>query len=176
MEYDAFVSHASEDKDAVACPLAAHLTALGYRIWFDEFELSLGDSLRRSIDRGLASCRFGVVMLSPQFFAKNRPAYELDGLTTREQSSGQKVILPIWHGVTRDQVAAYSPTRLPILGVLPAIAPIRREFHETQGCTPSANSSEPPSHCVCRSWCPAYSDIGDAIRRYARPAGCARHA
>ena len=39
--------------------LAVHLTALGYRIWFDEFALSLGDSRRRSFDSRLASCRPG---------------------------------------------------------------------------------------------------------------------
>lgn len=110
MEYDVFISHASEDKDAIARPLATRLASLGYRVWFDDFALSLGDSLRRSIDRGLASCRFGVVILSKQFFAKNWPAYELDGLTTREQSAGKKVIVPLWHGLTRDDVQVYSPT------------------------------------------------------------------
>jgi hypothetical protein len=141
MEYDAFISHASEDKDAVARPLAAHLSALGYRVWFDEFALSLGDSLRQSIDRGLASCRFGVVILSKQFFAKNWPAYELDGLTTREQAATQKIILPIWHGVTRHEVAAYSPTladRVATVTTLP-LNDIARRIAEVLG-PPSASA------------------------------------
>jgi len=107
--YDAFISHASEDKATVARPLAKALEALGYRVWFDEFELRVGDSLRQSIDKGLINSRFGIVVLSQAFFSKDWPQYELNGLTARE-IEGQKVILPIWHGVTRTDVLAYSPT------------------------------------------------------------------
>jgi len=69
-EWDAFISHASEDKETFARALADALCARGFRIWYDEFTLTVGDSLRRSIDRGLAHSRFGVVILSPNFFAK----------------------------------------------------------------------------------------------------------
>jgi hypothetical protein len=82
---------------------------LGYRIWYDEFELKVGDSLRQSIDKGLVNSRFGIVILSPAFFAKNWPQYELNGLTAREMD-GHKVILPIWHQVDRADVLTYSPT------------------------------------------------------------------
>ena len=68
----------------------------------------MGDSLRQSIDRGLANSRYGIVVLSPAFFAKNWPQYELNGLTAREMD-GHKVILPIWHDVDREDVLAYSP-------------------------------------------------------------------
>ena len=91
--YDAFISHASEDKDLVR-PLATILREMGFAIWYDEFELRVGDSLRRSIDRGLAGSRVGVVVLSPAFFAKNWPQYELDGLVVKENAAG-KVILPL---------------------------------------------------------------------------------
>jgi hypothetical protein len=108
-EYDAFISHATEDKDDLVRPLADKLTAMGFNIWYDEFRLSVGDSLRRSIDRGLAASRFGIVVLSPFFFQKNWPQYELDGLVARE-SGGGKIILPLWHKVTKDQVLSYSPS------------------------------------------------------------------
>lgn len=108
-EYHAFISHASEDKDEIARPLAEALIAGGFKIWFDEMELQIGDSLRRSIDRGLARSRFGVVVFSPAFFAKNWPQYELDGLVAREMTGG-KVILPLWHRVTKDEVMKYSPS------------------------------------------------------------------
>ena len=39
--YDIFLSHASEDKDDVARPLALLLQKLGLRVWFDEFELRI---------------------------------------------------------------------------------------------------------------------------------------
>lgn len=105
--YDAFISHATEDKKTLVRPLAAALTRLRFRVWYDEFELKVGDSLRRSIDRGLANSRFGIVVLSKSFFAKNWPQYELNGLVAKEVD-GKKVILPVWHGVTKTEVQGYS--------------------------------------------------------------------
>jgi hypothetical protein len=106
--YDIFISHASEDKTDFVRPLASELVKRGIRVWYDEFTLSLGDSLRRSIDRGLASSRFGVVVLSNSFFSKEWPQKELDGLVAREDGKG-KVILPIWHGLSKEQILKYSP-------------------------------------------------------------------
>jgi hypothetical protein len=107
--YDAFISHATDDKDDLVRPLATQPISLGFSIWYDEFQLKVGDSLRRSIDRGLLASRFGIVVLSPSFFAKNWPQYELDGLVAKE-GTGSKVILPLWHKVSKDEVLGYSPT------------------------------------------------------------------
>lgn len=107
--WDVFISHATEDKEVLVRPLAIALQERGIRVWFDEFELKLGDSLRRKIDAGLTQSRFGVVVLSPAFFAKNWPQYELDGLVTREMS-GQQVILPLWHKLSKNEVIAQSPS------------------------------------------------------------------
>jgi hypothetical protein len=106
--YDAFISHASEDKEMLVKPLAAALARLDFRVWYDEFELTVGDSLRQSIDRGLATSRYGIVVLSNAFFSKNWPQYELNGLVAREMD-GRKVILPIWHGVEKEDVLRFSP-------------------------------------------------------------------
>jgi hypothetical protein len=108
-EYDVFISHASEDKDGVVRPLAHALRDAGLSVWYDEFELKIGDSLRRKIDAGLAGSRFGVVVLSRSFFAKGWPNYELDGLVTRAVS-GEQVILPIWHEITKQELIGYSPS------------------------------------------------------------------
>ena len=105
--HDAFIAHASEDKDFVT-PLANALVELGLDIWYDEFTLRVGDSLRQSIDRGLARSRFGVVVLSHAFFEKQWPQYELNGLVAREVK-GKKVILPVWRDLTHDEVLEYSP-------------------------------------------------------------------
>lgn len=106
--WDVFISHASEDKDAIARPLAEALQAKGIKVWFDEATLTLGDSLRQSIDHGLARSRYGIVILSQAFFSKHWPQRELDGLDAREVN-GVKVILPVWHGVDHATVASYSP-------------------------------------------------------------------
>jgi TIR domain. len=108
-EWDVFISHASEDKEAIATPLAEALQESGLRVWYDDFSLRLGDSLRESIDRGLARSRFGVVILSGHFFSKHWPTQELNGLATRE-ADGEKVILPVWHGVGFAEVRGYSVT------------------------------------------------------------------
>jgi hypothetical protein len=109
-EYDVFICHAGEDKDAVVRPLAHALRARDVEVWYDEFTLTIGDSLRRKIDRGLIACRFGVVVLSPAFFGKGWPNYELDGLVTREVAGGRQLILPVWHNVSKPEVMGYSPS------------------------------------------------------------------
>lgn len=107
-QWDVFVSHASEDKEDFARALAEKLRARGLKVWFDEFTLTVGDSLRRSIDRGLARSRFGIVVISPAFLRKEWPQKELDGLVAREVE-GVKVILPVWHGITMEDIRRYSP-------------------------------------------------------------------
>ena len=108
-EFDVFISHASEDKDAVVRPLAHALQAAGLSVWYDEFALRIGDSLRRKIDAGLARSRFGIVVLSQAFFGKGWPEYELDGLVTRAVT-GEQILLPIWHNVSKQEVIRYSPS------------------------------------------------------------------
>ncbi len=108
VRYDVFISHATEDKDSFVRGLAAELSRLGVRVWFDEWTLKLGDSLRRMIDEGLRSSSFGVVVLSPSFFAKPWPQTELDGLFAIEMG-GRKVILPVRHLLTHDQLLQRSP-------------------------------------------------------------------
>jgi hypothetical protein len=107
--YDVFISHASEDKDAIVRSLANALTAKGLKVWYDEFSLRIGDSLRQKIDRGLASSRVGLVVLSPSFIAKGWTNYELDGIVTRTVS-GEQILLPIWHNITKQQVIDFSPS------------------------------------------------------------------
>jgi hypothetical protein len=108
-QYDVFVSHASEDKDTVVRPLAHALQANGLTVWYDEFELKVGDSLRRKIDAGISNSRFGVIVISRAFFQKNWAQYELDGLVTMSMT-GKQVLLPIWHDITKDEVVGFSPS------------------------------------------------------------------
>jgi hypothetical protein len=106
-EYDFFLSHASEDKYNFVRPLAHALTALGLKVWYDDFSLEIGDSLRRSIDYGLGNSKYGIVVLSRSFFSKQWTQYELDALVNRSMN-GDKVILPIWYNVEQQDVSHYS--------------------------------------------------------------------
>lgn len=108
--WDVFISHAGEDKAELVRPLAESLRTLGLKVWYDEFEMSIGDSLSESIDRGIVSSAFGVVILSPSFLGRKPwTSYELRGLVQGWVFKRQ-VILPIWHKVTQEEVAAFSPT------------------------------------------------------------------
>lgn len=120
LPYDFFISHASEDKDDVARPLFEELKSRGYEVWYDEFSLRVGDDLRREIDKGLASSRFGILVLSPNFF-KTWPSAELGGLFSRQMSGEGKVILPIWHNIDQSGVVEQSP----ILAGLRAVSTTR---------------------------------------------------
>jgi hypothetical protein len=103
-----FVSHASEDKTGFVDPLVEALKMAGYDVWYDKFELTIGDSLLQKIGQGLKECDYGVVVLSPDFFRKKWTQAELDGLFALETTE-RKVILPIWKDVTVDDVKAFSP-------------------------------------------------------------------
>jgi hypothetical protein len=107
--WDVFISHASEDKDTVARPLRDALTKRGVTVWLDEAQMRIGHSLRRKIDDGIRSSRFGVVILSESFFRKGWTNHELDGLVTRTVA-GEQSLLPIWHDLTANEVMAYSPS------------------------------------------------------------------
>lgn len=107
-EFDIFICHASEDKVGFVEALAHRLQERGLRVWYDSYRLRVGDSLRVAIDEGLGRSRFGVVVLSPAFCTKDWPKRELEGLLALERE-GRKVILPLWHGVSRADVVSFSP-------------------------------------------------------------------
>lgn len=108
MHHDVFISHASEDKESIVRELAALLQARGVAVWYDEHSMSVGDSLIDSIGTGLADSAFGIVVISPHFLMKQWPKRELAALFAREDN-GCKVVLPLWHLVTREDVAAKLP-------------------------------------------------------------------
>ena len=114
-EYDVFISHATEDKD-FADPLAHKLCGAGLRVWYDAFELRVGDSLNEKINFGLSRSRFGVVVLSPKFFLKHWTQIEMNGFVAR-QTTGERVILPIWHRITKNEIIEQAPPLADIIAL-----------------------------------------------------------
>lgn len=105
--WDVFISHASEDRGYCE-PLAEALEKVGIRVWLDKTTLKWGDDLRSEIDRGLRNCRYGIVIFSKAFLKKKKwTEYELSSLFALEKV-GEKRILPIWHGVTHEDLLEYS--------------------------------------------------------------------
>jgi hypothetical protein len=107
--YDLFICHAKEDKDDFVRPLAEALRARHIEVWYDEFSLRVGDSLREAIDRGLANSQYGIVVLSPAFFRKRWTQRELNGLVAREMHERRELVLPVWHGVGHAEIIKHSP-------------------------------------------------------------------
>jgi TIR domain-containing protein len=107
-QWDFFISHASEDKEEIARPLADRLNSRGLMAWYVDYSLKLGSNLRESIDYGLARSRFGIIIISKHFLEKQWPREELNDLAIREVN-GKKVILPVWHKIGFRDVFECSP-------------------------------------------------------------------
>lgn len=116
-DWDFFICHASEDKEDAARPLATALIKQGFRVWFDELSLTLGDSLSGSIDRGISNSRYGIVILSQNFFAKQWPRRELDSLASLEITNKEKKILPLWHDIDQATISKFSPLLADKIGI-----------------------------------------------------------
>ncbi len=106
----AFISHDSRDKKEIAEPLALQLQKFMYSVWYDDFTLKVGDSLRESIETGLKECPKCILILTPNFLSNEGwSKREYDSIFTRELVEKQRVVLPVWHGVTAEDVYKYSP-------------------------------------------------------------------
>lgn len=110
VQYDVFVSHAWEDKDSFVEAFVRELQKLNLHVWYDKNQIKWGDSMRAKIDEGLRKSKFGVAVLSPDYIKDGKywTKAELDGLFQLESING-KMLLPIWHNLTKQAVMDYSP-------------------------------------------------------------------
>ncbi len=114
----AFISHDSRDKEAIARPIALNLQRKICPVWYDEFSLSLGDNLREKIERGLRECKKCVLILSPNFLSnRGWGKKEFESIFTREILEDARLVLPVWCGVSRQDIFNYSPSLLNVKGV-----------------------------------------------------------
>lgn len=106
----AFISHDSRDKKLIARPLTEELRKRGCPVWYDEFSLKVGDSLRESIEKGIKECRKCIIVLSKHFLANTGwTKYEFNSIITKEFIEGKNVILPVWDKVIPKDVYEYCP-------------------------------------------------------------------
>lgn len=131
-KYDVFLSHASEDKDDIARPLALALRQRGLRVWFDEFELRIGDKLIAKLNAGINASRFGILVLSKNFFGKDWTEYELNTLETMAVTDDY-ILFPILHNISAEELRAYRASLATIIARSTAtytIEEIAIEIHE----------------------------------------------
>ena len=106
----AFISHDSRDKVSIAEPLALQLQKFMCPVWYDQFSLRVGDSLRESIEAGLKECHKCILVLTPNFLSNEGwSKREYDSIFTREFVEKQRVILPVWHEISAQDVYHFSP-------------------------------------------------------------------
>lgn len=107
----AFVSHDSRDKDLFVRALVSELAKNYCTVWYDEYSLKVGDSLRENIERGLKESSKCIVVLSQNFLSNSGwGKAEFNSIFTREILEKNNVILPIWLGVDVKDVYDYSPS------------------------------------------------------------------
>ena len=107
-KWDVFICYASEDKEDLARPLAESLTQAGLKVWFDSFEIKVGDSIERSIKYGIANSKYGIIIIGKSFYSKKWTQDELSALATKGNAN-EKVLLPILHGVTVEDIKSIDP-------------------------------------------------------------------
>ena len=107
-EYDVFVSHASEDKAGYVDDLISAFREAGIKVWYDDTALEWGKSLRQQIDEGIKRAKYGIVVLSKNFFKKTWTNRELNGILAKEIVTGATP-LPIWYDLTYEDVYNFSP-------------------------------------------------------------------
>jgi hypothetical protein len=104
---DVFLCHAWDDRKGAAKELHDMLEARGVRVWFSEKDIALGEPFMRTIDKGLANSRVGVVLVTPAML-RTLPR---GGVADKELSAllqGERLV-PIVHQTTYDELRDVSP-------------------------------------------------------------------
>jgi hypothetical protein len=117
-KYDFFISYASEDKEKYAVPLYNSLSQLGFKVWFDNTQIQLGDSLVEKIQEGIINSRYAIILLSENFFNDKKvwTKKELDTFLMRDITV-LKSILPVWCNIDINYVNEHSPFLAALLAV-----------------------------------------------------------
>lgn len=104
---DVFLCHAWEDRKDAAKELHDLLKSKGVKIWFSEKDVPLGSSLLREIDKGLASSRVGIVLVTPSFLKRVKG----EGIADKELSAllARDLLIPIVHNTTFEDLREVSP-------------------------------------------------------------------
>ena len=127
-----FLCYASEDKEEFVNKLAFELKNIGLDVWFDEYEICPGMSIRDKIDKGIRFCDIGIIVLSHDFFRKSWTAWELNGLV-QKMVNGATILLPIYYKITASDVMQYSPSLADICAIkdFEEVTEIAKKIYET---------------------------------------------
>lgn len=114
----AFICHDSRDKDEIARQVALGLSKLMCPVWYDEYSLAPGARLRESIESGIKECPKCVLILSPNFLSNTGwTKTEFNSVFTKELVEKRDAVVPVWCGITKEQLYDYSPTLVDRVGI-----------------------------------------------------------
>lgn len=108
-KYDVFLSHANKDKEEYVQGLYEALKGLGISIFYDKDSISWGDKWKEKIINGTRDSEFAIIVISKNYFGREWTEKELYEFLSQENTSGQKLILPIIHGITNEDLATNYP-------------------------------------------------------------------
>lgn len=103
-EYDVFVSHASADKENYVQELQKSFKKLGIKIFYDADTIEWGDDWEQKIKNGLEKCRYGVIVVTKNFYNRIWTEKELKSFLIRQNNNGENVILPILYDTSIDEL------------------------------------------------------------------------
>ena len=109
-EYDVFISHANKDKADLVEDLYKSINKLGVTIFYDKESLEWGDNWKNRILSGVKKAEFAIIVISENFFDREWTERELSEFLNRQNRNGQKLILPILHNITVQQLREKYPT------------------------------------------------------------------
>ncbi len=93
-EFDAFLSHSSQDKPAVRA-LAQRLKQDGVRVWLDECEIQPGDSIPTQIEYGLEHSHLLLFFMSQAAFVSDWATLEHQTIRFRDPLNRARRFIPI---------------------------------------------------------------------------------
>lgn len=107
--YDVFISHANEDKQSYVDELKNSLDKLNIKIFYDKETLEWGDNWKDKILEGVKKAEFAIIVISENFFGREWTEKELGEFLNRQNQNGQKIILPIIHNISVEQLRQKYP-------------------------------------------------------------------
>ncbi len=107
--YDVFLSHANKDKADIVERLYESLNKLGINIFYDKASLEWGDNWKDRILDGTQKAEFAIIVISENFFDSEWNERELREFLRRQNKNGQKLILPIVHNISNEDLRKKYP-------------------------------------------------------------------
>lgn len=108
-EYDVFISHSNTDKIEYVDGLVKAIKRLDIRIFYDKEVISWGDNWKDVIMEGISKSEFAIIVISNNFFDREWTEKELNEFLRMQNSSKQKIILPLLHNIDYEKLKSKYP-------------------------------------------------------------------